>query len=155
MQSKAATVPDYIAELPEERRLLIDQLRAVVNQNLRPGFVEGMQYGMIGWFVPHSIYPPGYHADIKQPLPFMALASQKQKVSLYLNCLHSDAETEKFRKAWLATGRRLDMGKCCVRIKRIEDAALDVIASWVASIAVDDYVRSYEKAIGPVRRAKR
>lgn len=155
MQSKAATVAEYITTLPLERRAFIEELRRVVNDSLQPGFQEGMQYGMIGWFVPHSIYPPGYHADPKQALPYMALASQKNSVSLYLNCIQSDDELEKFRAEWLATGRKLNMGKCCIRLKRIEYAALDVIASWTGRFNVQDYIQSYERAIGPARRSRR
>jgi len=154
MQSKAASVAEYIASLQEDRKVFMEVLRDVINRSLQPGFQEGMQYGMIGWFVPHNLYPKGYHADPKQPLPYMALASQKNSVSLYMNCIHSEGELEEFRNKWLATGRKLNMGKSCVRLKRQEDAALELIAEWVGKASVKSYIQSYEAAIGPGLRAK-
>src|SRR5476649_324823 len=92
MQSFAPTVAAYLASLPDDRRAIVKKVRAVVRANLDPLYAEGMQYGMIGWFVPHRVYPAGYHCDPKQPLPFAALASQKNHLSLYLMALYGDAE---------------------------------------------------------------
>ncbi|MCC6130446.1 MAG: DUF1801 domain-containing protein, partial [Acidobacteria bacterium] len=128
MQSKAPTVDEYLASLPEDRRAALAAVRDVIRKNLDPSYEEGMQYGMIGYYVPHSVYPAGYHCDPKQPLPFAGLASQKGHMSLYLMCVYGDSEQEKwFREEWAKTGKKLDMGKSCVRFKKVEDLALGVI----------------------------
>lgn len=157
--SRAATVEQYLDELDEDRRALVGAIRDVVNANLPAGYQETMQYGMIGWSVPHSLYPAGYHTDPRQPLPLAALAAQKRYVSLYLmgtycGCTGTDEsgaptgtdEAEWFRTAWLATGRKLDMGRSCVRVKRHEDVAFDVIAEAIRRLPVDEYVARYEAA---------
>src|SRR4051812_37152315 len=123
MQSKATTVGQYLAELPPERRTAIETVRKVMLENLDPVFEEGMQYGMIGYFVPHRVYPAGYHCDPKQPLPFAALASQKNHMSVYLGCVYGSERERAFREAWAKTGKKLDMGKACVRFKKPEDLA--------------------------------
>src|SRR6188508_412382 len=111
MQSKAATVAEYLAELPPERRQAIEAVRKVIRQNLDPVYEEGMQYGMIGYLVPHRVFPAGYHCDPRQPLPFAGLASQKGYMSLYLMCVYGMTETEEwFREQWAKTGKKLDMG---------------------------------------------
>jgi hypothetical protein len=118
MQSKAATVAQYLGELSAERRAAIAAVRAVIRQNLDADYEEGMQYGMIGYYVPHRVYPPGYHCDPKQPLPFACLASQKNYLSLYLGCVYGDTPLAHwFREAWAQTGKKLDMGKSCIRFK--------------------------------------
>jgi hypothetical protein len=166
--SGAATVDQYLAELPEHRRALVGAIRDVVNANLPDGYQEAMQYGMIGWSVPHERYPAGYHADPTQPLPLAAVASQKHHVSLYLMgtyCGPTDPssagepiETDEvawFRHAWLATGRRLDMGKSCVRFKKLEDVALDVVAEAIRRLPVDEYIARYEAVRPPTRRSRK
>ncbi len=103
MQSKAKTVDQYLAELPDDRREALQAIRAVVLKNLPKGYEEGMQYGMIGYFVPHSVYPAGYHCDPRQPLPFAGLASQKNHISIYLMCIYGDQQHSAwFREAWAA-----------------------------------------------------
>lgn len=154
MQSPASSVAEYLASLPTDRREAVETVRQVINRHLRPGFKEGMQYGMIGWFVPHSIYPPGYHCDPKQPLPFASLASQKNYISLYMMGLYSEAEEAQFRARWTATGRKLNMGKCCVRFKRAEDAALDVIGEAISRISVEEHIQRYEAATAAVRKRR-
>src|SRR5688572_28205785 len=105
MQSKAATVQQYLAELPADRRAAIETVRAVIRKNLDPLYEEGMHYGMIGYYVPHRVYRAGYHCDPKQPLPFVCLASQKNHLAVYLGCVYGHAENERwFREAWTATG---------------------------------------------------
>ena len=128
MQSKATTVKDYLASLPEDRRAAISAVRDVIRRNLGPGYEEGMQYGMIGYYVPHKVYPAGYHCDPRQPLPFAGLASQKQHMSMYLmgvycGCVDGkDSDRARwFREAWVKAGKKLDMGKACVRFKKLED----------------------------------
>lgn len=146
MPSRASTVAEYFDELPDDRRAAVEAVRSVINDHLNPGFAEGMQYGMIGWFVPHDVYPDGYHCDPKQPLPFASLASQKNHLSLYLFCLYADGDTKQFEEAWAATGKKLNMGKSCVRFKKADDLALDVIGQAVARITVEKHIASYEAA---------
>ena len=128
MQSKAKTVEEYLAALPEDRREAVQAVRKVILKNLGKGYEEGMQYGMIGYYVPHSVYPDGYHCDPKQPLPFAGLASQKNHMAIYLMCIYGIEEQERwFREAWARTGKKLDMGKSCVRFKKLEDLPLDCL----------------------------
>jgi hypothetical protein len=148
MISKAQTVKDYLAELPPDRRAAIQAVRKVIRKNLDKGYQEGMQYGMIGYYVPHSIYPAGYHCDPRQPLPFAGLASQKNHMAVYLMCVYgSPQHAEWFRKAWAKTGKKLDMGKSCIRFKKLDDLALDVIGEAIARVPVKKFVEYYELAI--------
>lgn len=145
MQSKATTVEEYISGLPEDRRTAIEAVRAVIRKNLDSNYEEGMQYGMIGYYVPHRVYPQGYHCDPKQPLPFGGLASQKNHMSVYLMCMYDESDLLGwFRKAWAATGKKLDMGKCCIRFKKLDDLALDLIGEAVRRVPASAYVSFYE-----------
>lgn len=154
MQSKATTVAQYLAELPEDRRRSIEEVRRVIREHIDPAFQETMQYGMIGYNVPHSLYPAGYHCDPKQPLPFAALASQKNAMSLYLMFLYgSDAERADFEGRWAKTGKKLDMGKSCIRFKKAEDLALDVIATFFDRVTAKKYIESYERQLNRPRGA--
>lgn len=159
MKSTAATVEQYLAELPPVRREALEAVRAVILKNLPKGYEEGMQYGMIGYFVPHSVYPPGYHCDPTQPLPFASLASQKNYMSLYLMCIYGDPEHEAwFRQAWAETGKKLDMGKSCVRFKKLEDLPLNLIGRAVKRVPAKKFIAHYESAIqgvGGKRAAKK
>jgi hypothetical protein len=120
----------------------------VIRKNLGKGYAEGMQYGMIGYYVPHTIYPAGYHCDPKQPLPFAGLASQKNYMSLYLMSIYESPEHEPwFRQEWAKTGKKLDMGKSCIRFKKLEDLPLDLIGKAIARFPVDKYIAHYESAI--------
>ncbi len=143
MQSQATTVEQYLKELPEDRRTAISAIRNMILKNLDKDFEEGMQYGMIGYYVPHRIFPDGYHCDPKQPLPFVSVASQKNHMAVYLMCIYMDKSEEQFRKAWLKTGKKLDMGKSCIRFKKLEDVALDVIADVIRNITVKSFVARY------------
>ena len=105
------------------------------------------QYGMIGYFVPHRVYPAGYHCNPKQPLPFMSLASQKNYMSLYLGCVYGADREKKFREAWARTGKKLDMGKCCVRFKKPDDLALDVIGDVIRRTSARGFIKRYEAAM--------
>jgi len=148
MKSKAATVEQYLAELPEDRQEAIQAVRATILKSLPKGYEEGMQYGMIGYYVPHSLYPPGYHCDPKQPLPYASLASQKNHMAIYLMCVYGNAEQETwFREAWAKTGKKLDMGKSCVRFKRIEDLPLKVIGQAIKRVPVKKLIAHYESAL--------
>ena len=148
MQSKAKTVDKYLADLPVDRREALQAVRAVVLKNLSKGYEEGMQYDMIGYYVPHSVYPPGYHCDPKQPLPFAGLASQKNHMSIHLMCIYGDSEQEAwFREAWAKSGKKLDMGKSCVRFKKIEDVPLRVIGEAIKRVPAKKFIANYELII--------
>lgn len=146
----------YIAALPPDRRDAIEAVRRVMRENLDPAFVEIMQYGMIGYAVPHSVYPSGYHCDPKQPLPFAGLASQKGHMSLYLMGVYANEPLrEWFEGAWRATGKKLDMGKACVRFKKLEDVPLEVIAEVVRRMPAKAYIEHYEMSMkSPSSRAR-
>ena len=148
MQSKAKTVAEYIGSLPSDQREVLAAVRTVILANLDPGFQEGMQYGMVGYAVPHSRYPAGYHCDPKQPLPFAALAAQKNYFALHLMGLYMNpAELAWFTKAWKASGKKLDMGKACVRFKKLDDVALDVVGQAFQRMSADGWIATYEAAL--------
>jgi hypothetical protein len=156
MQSRATTVAQYLAELPPERRAAIGAVREVILRNLGKGYAEGMTYGMIGYFVPHTLYPNGYHCDPRQPLPFAGLASQKAGMSLYLmGCYLLPEETEWIRKGFAAAGKRLDMGKSCIRFKRVEDLPLPVIAEAIRRVPVKRYIARYEEVLASSKSARK
>ena len=158
MQSKAKTVSEYLKELPQDRRKAISAVRDVMRKNMPNGFEEGMQYGMIGYYVPHSRYPDGYHCDPKQPLPYAHLASQKNYMSIYLMCVYGNEEDHAwFVDAWEATGKKLDMGKSCVRFKSLDDVPLEVVGKAVKRTTVKKFIDFYESAIkqGSKRPAKK
>lgn len=145
MQSQAKTVTDYLNELPDDRREAISKLRAVVRKNLPKGFEECISYGMIGYVVPHKLYPAGYHCDPKQPLPFANLASQKNHMALYLMTAYfGDSVAKVLRDGFQAAGKKLDMGKSCIRFRKLDDLPLDVIAKAVGMVSVKDYIGIYE-----------
>ena len=148
MRSDATTVEAYLGELEDARRTAIATVRDVVLEHLQPGFEEGMQYGMISWHVPLERFPGTYNG---QPLGLAALASQKRHMSLYLMNVYGDDEAW-FREQWEATGRTLDMGKSCVRFRRVEDVALDVVGRAVAGTSVDDLIAAHERAHAGRRR---
>lgn len=155
MQSKAASVTEYIAELSEDRRKAIEAIRKVFKKNMDKRFKEGMQYGMIGYFVPHSVYPAGYHCDPKQPLPFAGIASQKNHIGIYLMCIYGDEKHKAwFQQAWKQTGKKLDMGKACIRCKNLDGVALDVLGEAIRRVSVDEFIATYEANI-PSSTAKR
>ena len=148
MQSQARTVAQYLAELAPDRRAAIAAVRAVILANLDSDFEEQMQYGMIGYAVPHRVFPPGYHCDPRQPLNFAGLASQKGYMSLYLmGCYLDPREMEWLKKAWAKTGKKLDMGKACIRFKKVEDLALAVVGEAIRRVPVKAYVARYEKTL--------
>jgi hypothetical protein len=147
VQSKAKTVAQYLADLPADRREAIDAVRKVILKNLPAGFEETMQYGMIAYVVPHSLFPAGYHCDPTQALCFAALASQKNHMAIYLTTVYGHKKTEEwFKKAYKASGKKLDMGKSCVRFKKLEDLPLEVIGQAIARVPVDKYIEAYEES---------
>jgi hypothetical protein len=153
MQSKAATVEAYLAELPPDRRAAISAVREVILQNLDPDYEEGMQYGMIGYYVPHRLYPPGYHCDPRQPLGFACLGSQKNYMSLYMMPVYGDAD-DWFQKAWSKTGKKLDMGKSCIRFRKVDDLALDVVAEAIRRMPAKKWIQVYESVLKTARTKK-
>lgn len=156
MPGKPATVKEYLDSLPEERRKAITKVRAAVNKGLPEGYKEGLQYGMIGWCVPHSAYPAGYHCDPKQGVPFAGLANQKNHMSLHLMCVYGDSgQREWFEAEWKKTGKKLDMGKACIRFKSAEDLPLDLITAAVARVPMEKFLAHYEAALGGGGKRKR
>lgn len=147
MQSKAKTVEAYIKELPPERGEAISKLRKEIIKNLPKGFEEGMGYGMMGYYVPHSIYPKGYHCTPELPLPFAGMASQKNFISFYHMGMYSDPALLK----WFTTEypkhtkAKLDMGKSCVRFKKPEHIPYELIGKLMKKMSVKDWIKLYEK----------
>ncbi len=142
VSSKAPTPEAYLDELPPERAALVARLRDLVNANLPDGYVERMNWGMISWEVPLERYPDTYNG---QPLVYAGLAAQKNYTALYLNCVYASGErTERMRADWAAAGRKLDMGKSCLRFKRAEDVAEVVLAETIRSIPVERFIAEYE-----------
>jgi hypothetical protein len=140
----------YLKSLPAARRVALKAVREVIRKNLPKGYQEGMSYGMIGYFVPLSLYPNGYWGKKDVPLPFAALASQKQHMSIYLFCNYADpAEHETFIEDRNKSGKKLDMGKSCVRFKRLEDVALPAIGRAIRRVKVQDAIRMYESMRAP------
>ncbi len=149
VSSAAQTVEAYLAELQPERRAVVAAVRDVVNAHLQPGYEEAMNWGMISWEVPLSRYPVTYN---KQPLSFAALAAQKNNYSLYLMSVHAGSEGEQqLRAAAAALGRKLDMGKCCVRFKQVDHLPLQAIGALIAGVPVEAYIAQYEAGRGMVR----
>lgn len=147
MTSKATTVKAYLGELSEDRRSAIHAVRKVILANLDKDYEEGMQYGMISYHVPHRVFPEGYHCDPKQPLPFAGLASQKNHMSLYLMTVYGDGSEKRwFQREWKKTGKKLDMGKACIRFRSVEDLAPEVIGEAIRRVPAAKYVERYAKA---------
>ena len=149
MPSKATNVESYINDLPEERKSAFLELRKVILKNLPKGFAEGISYGMISYSVPHSIYPNGYHCDPKQPLPFLSMASQKNFIALYhmgiyMNPTLMDWFTAEFAKR---VKGKLDMGKSCIRFKKIDAIPFDLIGELASKMTVKEWIACYEKAL--------
>ncbi|MDH3682978.1 MAG: DUF1801 domain-containing protein [Acidimicrobiia bacterium] len=146
VSSKATTVEDYLAELPDDRRDAIAEVRDVVLDNLPDGYVESMNWGMISYEVPLETFPDTYNG---KPLGYAALASQKNYMAIYLNNVYGDANIEDwFRTQYEATGKKLDMGKSCVRFKTLDQLPLDLIGEVIAMTPVDEFLERYRQARG-------
>lgn len=149
MQSIAKTVSDYLNELPEERKVAFLKLRNTILNNLPKGFEEQMSYGMLGYVVPHSIYPEGYHCNPKLPLPFMNIASQKNFIALYHMGIYAIPELLE----WFTTeypkhsSQKLDIGKSCIRFKKLDQIPFDLIAELAGKMTVEDWINCYETQI--------
>ncbi len=147
MQSKASTIEDYINEIPEERKEAIKNLRKEIKKNLPKGFKEEMSYGMIGYVVPHKLYPAGYHCTPKLPLPFMNIASQKNFIAVYSMAVYSNPKLLKwFTDEYAKTGiGKLDMGKSCIRFKKPEKIPFKLIGELASKVTVEEWIDLYEK----------
>lgn len=148
MVSKAELPQDYIDALPEDKKQAILVLREALLTNLPKGYEEVMSYGMLGYVVPHSIYPSGYHCTPKLPLPFIALAAQKNFIALYHMGLYADKDlfewfTTAYPKHCKST---LDMGKSCIRFKKINDIPVDLIGELASKMSVETWIKLYENA---------
>ena len=146
MISSAITPEEYINEVPDERKDAILVLRNVILKNLPEGFEEGISYGMLGYYVPHSIYPNGYHCNTKLPLPYMSFASQKNSINFYHMGIYADKElfdwfVSEYPKY---SNKKLDMGKSCMRFKKNEDIPFGLIGELVKKISVKDWIETYE-----------
>lgn len=147
MQSKATTVDEYLEEVPEERQAALKKLRAVLKKNIPKGFKEHMGYGMAGYSVPHSLYPPGYHCTPELPLPFLGFASQKNFIAVYHMGLYAMPDLLK----WFQTEypkhakKKLDMGKSCLRFKKPEDIPFELLGELAKKVSVDEWIEAYEK----------
>ncbi|HEY9487362.1 MAG TPA: DUF1801 domain-containing protein [Chryseosolibacter sp.] len=149
MQSKAKSVKDYIAELPAERKKAITEIRQRILKNLPKGFKEEMTSGMIGYVVPHSLYPAGYHVDPSLPLPFMGLASQKNFIAVYHMGVYADGNLMTWFKSEYASHSqtKLDMGKSCIRFKNPDKIPYDLIGELSSKVSVDEWIEKYEKVL--------
>ncbi len=146
MRSEAKTVEGYLAELPEDRREAISAVRRAIVENLPDGYEEAMNWGMIAYQVPLSVYPETYN---QQPLMYAALASQKNHMAVYLSGIYTEqGRRADFEKAYTATGKRYDVGQSCVRFKALEHLPLEVIGEAIASLSVNAFIEQYEVARG-------
>ena len=154
MQSKATTPEAYIAEMPKDRQEAFKKLLAIIKKNLPKGFKEVMSYGMIGYVVPHTMYPAGYHCDPKQPLPFMCVASQKNFIAIYHMGIYANPELLKwFTEAHAkASSKKLDMGKSCMRYKKPEDIPYSLIGELASKITPAEWIDIYEKKYKPIKK---
>ena len=149
MQYEASSVDDYINQIPEDRKTAIIKLRDVILKNLPKDFEEGINYKMIGYYVPHSKYPDGYHCDPKLPLPFMNVASQKNFIAVH----HMGIYAKKELMDWFVSEypkhckRKLDMGKSCIRFKKIDEIPYGLIGELVSKMTADEWITTYEKAL--------
>lgn len=154
MKSKATTVEQYIKELPAGRKEVIEKLRQVILENMPIGLEEEMSYGMIGYLVPHKLYPKGYHANPKLPLPFVNLASQKNYISLYHMGLYEDAELlqwfqDEYPKHSM---QKLNMGKCCVRFKKLEAIPYELIGELMSKLSLEEYITNYDSILEKTKK---
>ncbi|MBU2949921.1 DUF1801 domain-containing protein [Tamlana agarivorans] len=149
MQYKADSPEDYISQLPEDRVAPVKKLRKTILENLPEGFQEGIQYGMIGYYVPHTLYPDGYHCKPEEPLPFMSFASQKNSINFYHSGIYALPELYD----WFVSEYpkystlKLDMGKSCVRFKKINEIPFELIGELASKLTVSEWISVYEKAI--------
>ena len=148
MKSEAKTPTEYIESLDDDRKKIIKKLRSVIKKKLPKGFKEEMNYGMIGYVVPHKIFPEGYHCDPKLPLPFLNIANQKNFIGFYHMGLYSMPKLLKWFQDEFPkrSSRKLDMGKSCVRFKHFDDIPYDLLGELVAKVSVEEWIEFYQKS---------
>ena len=157
MQFKSKTILEYISQITEDQQEPISKLRNIINQNIDRGFSEEINYGMIGWVVPHSLYPEGYHCDPKLPLPFMSIASQKHFIAVY----HMGVYANPKLLEWFISeypkhcSTKLDMGKSCIRFKKIENIPYNLIGELVTKMSANDWIMLYESNVKDARKRKK
>lgn len=157
MRSEAKTPDDYFATVPDDRKKAMNELRKVIKKNLPKGFSESIGYGMVGWGVPHSLYPAGYHCDPKQPLPFIGLASQKNFIAVYHMGIYAHPETLKWFTAEYQkhSKTKLDMGKSCLRFKKPENIPFELIGELCTKITPKQWIEIYESVLkSPAKKKK-
>ena len=156
MQYQANTPDEYIDQIPEDRKDPISKLRKIINQNIDKGFSEEINYSMIGWVVPHSLYADGYHCNSKLPLPFLSIASQKKFVAVYHMGIYASPKLlDWFVSEYLKhCSNKLDMGKSCIRFKKIENIPYDLIGELVAKMSVKDWIKLYGSNVKDSRERK-
>lgn len=148
MKSEAKTPDEYIAELPEDRKIAVQKLREIALKNLPKGFKEVISYGMLGYVVPHELYPKGYHCTPDLPLPFFNIASQKNSINIYHMAIYADSDLYK----WIVdeypkySSAKLDMGKGCIRFKKADAIPLEMIGELLSKISPQQWIEIYEKA---------
>ncbi len=149
MQSKAATPEEYIENLPDDRKTAVKKLRKIILKNLPKGFTECMNYGMLGYVIPHSLYPGGYHCDPRQPVPFMNIASQKNFIAVYHMGVYADKKLlDWFTKEYAKQSKtKLDMGKSCIRFKKIDQIPYKLIGELAGKMTPKKWIAVYEKNI--------
>ncbi len=146
------TVEEYLTQLPPQRREAVSALRQLILQSLPDGYRETILFGMINYVIPLDTYPVTYN---KQPLSYVALASQKNYISLYLMGIYADdASRQWFLDQYAASGKKLDLGKACLRFKALDDLPLDLVARAVARTSVADFIRLYEASRPPARKPR-
>lgn len=149
MNYQASSPEEYIAQLPNERQVVVSKLRQLISQNLPEGFQEQINYGMLGWVVPHKLYPDGYHCDPKLPLPFINLASQKNFIALYHSGIYAEPELHD----WFVgeypkhVKTKLDMGKSCIRFKNLKTIPYSLIGELCRKMTVQQWIARYEKNV--------
>jgi uncharacterized protein YdhG (YjbR/CyaY superfamily) len=156
MQSKATTIEDYLAEVPEDRKAAMTKLRNVIKKNIPKGFKETMAYGHFGYVVPHSKYPNGYHCDPAQPLPFLGIASQKNFIAVYHMGVYANPQllnwfTSEYKKR---VPGKLDMGKSCIRFSNPDKIPFDLIGELSSKMTPDDWIKCYEGVFREARKKK-
>jgi hypothetical protein len=147
MQSKAATVKEYVDSLPEDRKKAISELRKAINKNLPKGFKEEMSYGMIGYVIPHKLYPKGYHCDPSKPLPYMNVGSQKNFIAVHAMNVYGDKKLlDWFVKEYPKHSKaKLDMGKACIRFKKMDDIPYKLIGELAGKVSAEKWIAVMDK----------
>lgn len=146
MQSNTKTPQEYVDSLPEDRKIAVERLRQIIKLNLPKGFQEEISYGMLGYVVPHSVYPKGYHCKPNLPLPFINIASQKNFIALYHMGIYANSELLNWFVAEysIRVKTKIDMGKSCIRFKKMEEIPFELIGELATKMAVSDWISIYE-----------